>query len=344
MTIINGIEIDFISNNNNEIKNAILNNDPIEEKLNVIIVISNPCQYARRYILAKEFIKRMEIEDNVELFIVELIYDKQKFIITDKNNKNHLQLKTTTAPLWHKENMINIGIKKLLPKNWKAVAWIDADIEFENTDWALNALKVLNGSRDIIQLFSHAIDMDMNEDAMSIFSSFGFQYSKNKKYLSGNSINFWHPGFAWACTRKTYDKIGGLFENSILGSGDHNMALSIIGNANKSLNKDVNIDYLNDVLNFQNKIKNVRLGYVPGVIRHYYHGSKKNRKYHERWQILVDNNYSPIKHITKDDNELLIPTENCPKKLLDDIYNYFLERNEDEGLILRNYIIDNKNV
>ena len=332
MTIINGIEIDYISNTYNEIKNAILNNDPIEEKLNVIIVISNPCQYARRYILAKEFIKRMENENNVELYIVELIYNKQKFIITDSKNKNHLQLSTNTAPLWHKENMINLGINKLLPKNWKAVAWIDADIEFESTDWAINTLKILNGSKDIVQLFSHAIDMDMNEDAMSIFSSFGFQYSKNRNYKNNNSINFWHPGFAWACNRKTYDKMGGLYENSILGSGDHNMSLSLIGNAYKSVNRDVNSDYLNNVLDFERKNKNLRLGYVPGVIRHYYHGSKKNRKYHERWQILVNNNYSPLIHITKDKNGLLIPTEKCPKKLLDDIYNYFLERNEDEGL------------
>ena len=287
MTIINGIEIDYVSNHNNEIKNCILNNDPIEENLNVIIVISNPCQYARRYILAKEFITRMKNENNVELYIVELIYNNQKFIITDSKNKNHLQLKTNTAPLWHKENMINLGIKKLLPKNWKAVAWIDADIEFENTDWALDTLKILNGSKDIIQLFSHAIDMDMNEDAMSIFSSFGFQYSKNRKYTNNNSINFWHPGFAWACNRKTYDKMGGLFENSILGSGDHNMALSIIGKASNSVNKDVNKDYLNDVLSFQNRIKNIRLGYIPGVIRHYYHGSKKDRKYMERSYIYL---------------------------------------------------------
>ena len=330
MTIINGIEIDYVSNHNNEIKNCILNNDPIEENLNVIIVISNPCQYARRYILAKEFITRMKNENNVELYIVELIYNNQKFIITDSKNKNHLQLKTNTAPLWHKENMINLGIKKLLPKNWKAVAWIDADIEFENTDWALDTLKILNGSKDIIQLFSHAIDMDMNEDAMSIFSSFGFQYSKNRKYTNNNSINFWHPGFAWACNRKTYDKMGGLFENSILGSGDHNMALSIIGKASNSVNKDVNKDYLNDVLSFQNRIKNIRLGYIPGVIRHYYHGSKKNRKYVERWKILVEHQYDPLIHITNDENGIIIPTSEFPEGLKDDILDYFKQRNEDE--------------
>ena len=53
MTVINTIEIDNINYKRNEIKHAILNNDPIEEKLNVIIVISNPCLYAKRYILTR---------------------------------------------------------------------------------------------------------------------------------------------------------------------------------------------------------------------------------------------------------------------------------------------------
>ena len=51
MTIINNIEIDNIDYTINSTKTAIANNNPIEEKLNVIIVISNPCLYAKRYIL-----------------------------------------------------------------------------------------------------------------------------------------------------------------------------------------------------------------------------------------------------------------------------------------------------
>ena len=193
MTIINGIEIDIINYKLNDIKYAITNNKPIEKKLNVIIVISNPCQFARRYILCREFIKRIEEEEeNVELYVVEMIYPNQKFIITDKKNKNHLQLKTDT-PIWHKENMINLGVKYLLPKSWKAFAWIDADIEFENPSWALDTLKILNGSKDIVQIFSHCLDMDNKENTMQIFSSAGFQYCKNKKYC-GKGIDYWHPG------------------------------------------------------------------------------------------------------------------------------------------------------
>ena len=114
MTIIENNKINNINCNYNEIKFAIKNNEPIEEKLNVIIVVSNPCLYKKRYNLLNDFVKRMnEEEENVKLFIVELIYKNQQFAVTDKNNKNHLQIYTET-PLWHKENMINLGVKNLL--------------------------------------------------------------------------------------------------------------------------------------------------------------------------------------------------------------------------------------
>lgn len=120
MTIINNIEIDNIKYQENDIKRTIKQNDPIEDKLHVMIVISNPCNYAIRYILTKEFIKRMKDEDNIILYIVELAYGDQPYIITNKDNKRHLRLRTTN-PLWHKENLINIGIARLLPTNWKII-------------------------------------------------------------------------------------------------------------------------------------------------------------------------------------------------------------------------------
>ena len=74
----------------------------------------------------------------------------------------------------------------------------------------------------------------------------------------------------------------------------------------------------------------LRLGYTPGIIRHYFHGSKINRNYTERWKILMEHNYSPIKHLTYDKIGILIPTKELPEKFITDIYNYFIERKEDE--------------
>jgi hypothetical protein len=329
MTIINGIEIDNIFYKQNDIKYAISNNDPIEKKLNFIAVISNPCLYAKRYILLKEFVKRIEEEEtNINLFIVELIYENQKYIVTDKKNKNHLQIHTKT-PIWHKENMINLAVKKLLPINWKAFAWIDADIEFENNTWALDTLKILNGSKDIVQIFSHCVDLDNDKTTLKIFNSFGYSFNKNKKYTT-NGNDYWHPGFAWAITRKAYEKIGGLYDKGILGSGDSMMALSLINSVEYVLNMDYHDDYKNSIYDFQKKAKNLRLGYTPGVIRHYYHGTKKNRQYTERWKILISHKFSPLIHVKYDKNGIIIPTEEMSQEFKDDILNYFKERKEDD--------------
>lgn len=328
MTIMNGIEIDIFDCKVNYTKQAINNNDNIEDKLHVICVISNPAHFARRYILAKEFMYRMENENNVILYIVELAYKNEKYYITDSKNPRHLQLRTEHA-LWHKENMINIGVQKLLPESWKAFAWIDADIEFENPTWATDTLKILNGYKDIVQLFSHAVDMDMDESAMRIFSSFGFQYEKNQKY-NKDVQNFWHPGYAWAMTRKAYEHIGGLYEYAILGSGDNIMSLSLLNKGLKSINEESTKGYKNTIDDYQKKMRTQRLGYVPGVIRHHFHGSKINRGYNERWKILMENGYNPFVHITYDANGLLIPTKECPEDIIIKITSYFYGRNEDD--------------
>ena len=329
MTIINNIEIVNIDYKVNSTKMAIANNDPLEEKLNVIIVISNPCLYAKRYILLKEFVKRIEEEEeHVNLFIVELVYGNQKFIITNKNNKNHLQLKTE-VPLWHKENMINLGVKYLLPKDYKAFAWIDADIEFDSSTWALDTLKILNGYKDIVQLFSHCIDMDQEKNNLNIFNGFGYCFEKQKNYTT-KGTDYWHPGYAWAITRKAYEKTNGLYDKGILGSGDSIIAMSLINKCNSIINVNYHIDYNNSMLNYQNTASKLRLGYTPGIIRHHYHGSKANRKYTERWKILMNYKFSPYSHITYDSSGLIIPTNYFSQEFKDEIYNYFKERKEDE--------------
>ena len=329
MTIINNIEIDNIEYKVNSTKMAIANNDPLEEKLNVIIVISNPCLYAKRYILLKEFVKRIEEEEeHVNLFVVELVYENQKFIITNKNNKNHLQLKTE-IPLWHKENMINLGVKYLLPKDYKAFAWIDADIEFDSCTWALDTLKILNGYKDIVQLFSHCIDMDQEKNNLNIFNSFGYCFEKQKNYTT-KGTDYWHPGYAWAITRKAYEKINGLYDKGILGSGDSIIAMSLISKCTSLINSNYHIDYNNSMFEYQKLASKLRLGYTPGIIRHHYHGSKANRKYTERWKILMNYKFSPYNHIKYDSSGVIIPTNYFSQEFKDEIYNYFKERKEDE--------------
>ena len=335
MTVINGIEIDFPRHPSyvrNPVREALDNNDVIEEKLHVIAVISNPCNFAKRYLLLNEFRERMEREENAILYIVELAYGHQPFIVTSAGHPRHLQLRADT-PLWHKENMINLGVRRLLPDNFRAFAWIDADLEFDSNTWCEDTLRLLNGTFDIVQLFSHAVDMDQHDATMRVFNSAGYMHTRQRPF-AGSGADQWHPGFAWAMTRKAFDRVGGLYERAILGSGDNLMMLSLLDQPSKGLHILSSDNYKQDVVDYAREMKRLRCGYVPGVIRHYFHGSKKNRKYQERWAILVENHYAPSLHVQANQDGVLVPTDEFPLALKDDILSYFQERNEDEFLTL----------
>ena len=164
---------------------------------------------------------------------------------------------------------------------------------------------------------------------MSVFNSAGYQKTKGLP-LSYCQPNLWHPGYAWAMTRKAYEQIGGLYEYAILGSGDNIMMLSLLGLSLHGVNEQSTDGYKDSIVEFEKKARKLRFGYVPGVIRHYYHGTKKNRKYHERWEILVKHEYDPTIHVKKNKIGLIVPTEQFSVALKKEIMDYFRERNEDE--------------
>ena len=327
-------------NNIDDIKKNIISNSKIEDKLHVIAVVSNPCNFKIRYKLTNEFMKRMENEPNVIAYLVELVYGEQLFEVTEAENKRHLQIRTDSPPLWHKENMINLGVRHLLPSNWKAMAWIDADVEFDSAHWASDTLKVLNGGRDYVQLFTHCIDMDFNKQILNTFTGFGYQYTKN--FQKGTGQKYWHPGFAWACNRKAYDKMGGIFEAGILGSGDNIMCHTFLKKAPDSLKKGMSQEYIDFIVNLQNKMQGITLGYIPGSIRHFFHGKKENRNYYGREDMLIKYQFNPYTFIEQDSRGLLIPTKNFPKEFLNDIMDYFKGRNEDE-MVLQEIMSKEKN-
>ena len=315
-----------IESNVSLLKEALNNNEKIEDKLNVISVISNVCEFKTRWRLMNEFIERMNSIQNINFYVVELAYDNQEFNVTNSSNPKHLQIRTKHA-LWHKENMINIGIKKLLPSDWKSVAWIDGDIEFDNPNWPIDALKILT-KFDIVQLFTTCMDLDKDGIPMTIWQSYGYKFTQGEKFRSNRGLNYWHSGYAWACTRQFYDKVGGLYDKGIIGSGDYILTqgiLKYIASADKTLK-----GFNKDITQYVDNLYNINVGYVPNNIRHHYHGSKVNRKYIERNEILVKYNYDPKIHITYDEDGIIIPTEDMSEDFINDIKLYFSQRNEDD--------------
>lgn len=292
-------------------------------KLYVITVVSNPANFTKRYTLFNEFCKRMNLESQVELVTVELQYGNKPFATDSK-----IKLRTNSE-LWHKENLINIAVQHL-PPEWEYMAWVDSDIEFLNRNWVSDTINQLQTFK-IVQLFSHAIDLGVKNETLHVHTGFAYQYFNGEEWKPASYGKFWHPGYAWAITKQAYNEIGGLMDFPILGSADNHMSLAFIGQVEKSLNHKLNHNYKQLARNFQKRCEmHIRrnIGFVHGTINHYFHGNKVDRKYQDRWKILINNNFDPLFDIKKDCNNLWALEVNKPR-LRDELIIYFRRRNED---------------
>ena len=330
--------------------------------VHAVFVLTNPMRFARRVELARATVDRFRamecgVDRPVRMYVVELAHGDDPFQVTEASDPRHLQLRCPPGMvLWHKESLVNVGVHTLLPRDWEVLAWIDADVDFENDAWSEEALRLLvgagphrppqrrpvdNSSRrglyDVVQLFSHAEDLGPTGDTLAIFPSFGFQHVQGRAFRSSCSAsstpcNAWHAGYAWAATRAAYEQMGGLFDVAILGSGDSVMAAALLGRVGLSSTHsgDVSPGYVCAIHALRAKTRGLRLGYVSGTLRHHFHGHKAHRRYAERLRLLARHDFDPVTHLIRSPEGLVMPSSTCPPGLLEDIQAYFRDRREDE--------------
>lgn len=253
------------------------------------------------------------------------LYDE--FYEAYKNTPGLKLIKAILKPrddiMWYKEHLINKAICKL-PKNWKYVAWIDADLTFLNKNWVQDT-KLELATHDVVQMWQKCVNLDENADIAKLDSSFAYMNTLGKPWLKTHKYGFWHPGYAWACTKDAYTRMGGLIDFAILGSADHHMALAFIGKVDNSRPNNISDAYKQRLLEYQERVSGMKLGYVQGTIVHHYHGDLKNRKYVERWEILTKNKYDPDHDIFTNKRLTFTPTGKRFNAL---IHDYFLARGE----------------
>lgn len=327
-----------------DVRNAIINGEKIEPKLHTIVVISNAVHSKRREQLFSEFVACMENTPDVLLYLVEMVYGNEAFHVTQQFHPRHLQLRTE-IPLFHKENMINLAVEKLFPKDWKAFAWIDADLEFDNPFWATETLKILNGHRDIVQLFSHVVDMDPRRLTLGLHASCGYQYEHHQKYnanernLDGVCAESAWPGYAWAMRRHVYERVGGLYEKYIFGGGDNVFAktLADVGYMALSPGIDYTREIRDSIMEYQHFIRNPtnKFGYVHGVIYHHYHGNRVSRGYYMRELLFKKWTIRPNMYARNSITGVMEPTNKFPEGLKHDILHMAYNKNEDANTFPR---------
>lgn len=311
-------------------------------KFHVLTMVSNPVRFSSRYELYQQFARHIA-DAGVQLWTCEIAFGDRPFVITQADNPHHLQLRSWSE-LWHKENALNL-LAQRLPFDWEYVAWIDSDVSFPNwrpddeNSWVRETVEALQ-HYNVVQLFSHAIDLGPQGEHLQTHTSFCYNYVEGKP--RGKAYSHWHPGYAWAARREAWDAMGasmggGLIDFAILGAGDHHMAQALIGRTGEDyiVPKNLSPGYLKALLAWQERAERyIRrdVGYVPGTILHSWHGKKKDRRYTDRWKILTENEYDPFRDIDRDYQglyQLYDAGDIRSVKLRDQIRAYFRSRAED---------------
>jgi hypothetical protein len=300
-----------------------------DNTLHVVGVISNPARWNSRIRLFREWYKAMQATPNVKVYVVEIAYGDRAFEVTESINPTHLQLRTKNE-LWHKENMINLAVKYLLPRDWKYVCWSDTDVFWNNPGWALETIHQLQ-HYDVVQPWSTCTDMGFN-DATRMFESFCnvLQQGVPMQTHPSQPYKYAHTGFAWACTRKFWENVRGLMEWCVVGSADHHMAWAMINKVSHSVHNGMSDGFKRAAKEWQDKAYKVthgHMGCVKAHIEHRFHGSKKNRYYRERWQIFIDHKFDPYSDLAWDEQGLCYIRNK--KHLEEEIKKYNRARKED---------------
>ena len=299
----------------------------MHKTLHVIATVFNPWRYKSRIKLYREFEKYVT-DSGAELWTVELAHGRRDWEVTQRDNPHHLRLRSRHE-LWHKESMTNLGIQQL-PRNWKYVAWVDADVTFARPDWVEETVQLLQ-HYPVLQLFSETVDLSPHCTQLKRHLGLVWAYQEGLFDPKDPRYETYHPGFAWAARREAIDQLGGLFDVALLGSADRHMALSLLGLVHHSHPPGLSLGYREALDLWESRAEqHIRrnVGCVPGLLLHHWHGKKVHRRYRDRWKILTENQFDPEFDLKKDWQGLWQYTGNKPR-LEYDVRRYFAARNED---------------
>lgn len=309
--------------------------------LHIVVAYFNPYRWNARSRLHREFMARYEKE--VPIYVVELALGDRDFEVTDPTNPRHLQLRSEYEVPWIKENLLNIGMRTLLPADAKYVAWVDGDVRFENPRWVTETLHELQHA-PIVQMFSHCMDVGPSWQAIPQEKSLDDYIRTSFIKVHNDKRGCWDPsepysngahcGYAWAANLwflRKLDIFNPLIDFSIVGSADWMMACCFAGMPNKAAHGHTTDGYKRRIQVFHHRCEmhlKGNISHVPGLLLHHWHGRKRDRKYVSRWQVPLDHKFDPDLDLAYRPDGLLQYSGRNPRLMLD-VRRHSRSKNED---------------
>lgn len=274
------------------------------------------------------------LDSGVRLTVVECALGDRPFELNNNARVNHIGVRHKTL-VWNKECLLNIGMHRL-PEGWKYMAWVDADVMFRRPTWAADCVHALQ-QYDMIQPWSDCYELGPQGQHSEHHVSFCRQIWHGHDHRGGHGYKHGHCGYAWAATRRALESVGGLLETAPLGAADHHMSLALIGKVHEYIPTNMhNAAYMRHLYLWQERARlhiNENIGFLHGcTIEHHWHGRKVDRRYWDRWQILVRNGFNPDTDLKKNTYGVIELACNKPN-LRREIDRYFRARNEDMNVL-----------
>jgi hypothetical protein len=324
--------------------------DADDRVLHMIMAVFNPANFSSRPRSARAQQARFQSTRGAILYTVELAYGDAPFVATDADNPRHLQVRyvdpATPAIVWAKENLFNLAVRHLLPQRVAALGFVDAEVIFENPDWAVDALaQILDGRSDVVIPFasaffggekvaSHGYERARLGAAYEPPRTFSEKFVEWKGGLCAYS---W--AYSWAAWQRMgafYDKdLGTLNDFATVSAATCDSGFMDLFWPRERAPANFTVDFRDSmdayVASACRNASAPRVGFVRGVVTHTEHGSKVNRGYLSLRASLV--HYEPSRHVAYDAHGLLVPTPLMPRAIIDALTKYYAARKEDDAFV-----------
>ena len=293
----------------------------------MLIAFFNPANFKRILKNALYIISVLK-ENRIPYYVAECTFYHAKPQIPDAT-----LVLNSNSYMFYKEQLLN-KLEPLVPKSYKKLIFLDADILLDTPDWIDQISESLE-KNDIVQPFSEACWLTPDN---ILIRSKKISYAcaiVTKRPINTKTIHNYHPGFAWGMKRETFRSLGGFFPRSIIGGGDVAFILNMfpIEVTDELFFRGINANFGKLILdswrqyNTNFKKVNPTLGFLPNRALHLFHGVKENRQYVTRYEDIS----KAIKGAW--DDEILTNADGLfefkTPELSAVVLNYFKGRNED---------------
>ena len=280
----------------------------------------NPERYGRRRANFSAFRRNL----GVPLLAVELAGDGA-FELNSGDADKLVQLRGNPR-IWQKERLLNLALDAL-PAGVRHVAWLDSDLVFARGDWAEQAASQLDGGVALLQPFSEVRHMPRDiaaRDATPALLSAVTPLFRERAFTKAHCEGFDPDGHAYMPRHvleespergrmRTTPAVGFAFaaplalmreaqfyDGCVIGGGDGNLAFASVNRIEDSphgINSPRQAPHFRAWGERFSGLVQGRVGWVDGAVFHLWHGSYRDRRYLERFDVLRRLDFDPARDI-----------------------------------------------